>query len=195
MTAWRQHWDWALVVVLGAALGLFGLPLLADMRATAEQGQQEAAQQAARLHAEYETLAADAAAAEKLRAELGPEAWRKLLAPPPRAQLVAALRQFGVEAGLRDLDLTLGSAALTHDPSVVTESVPLTVSAITMKLSATSDQQVFAFVRRALRELPGDMRLEHLLVQRQSGKTPITASVALRWLAFAEEPAMARVQQ
>lgn len=194
MNKWRPHWDWALVVVLGAALGLIGVPMIDAMREAAEQKQQVSAQQAARVQSEYAALASDAAAAEKLRVELGPEAWKKLLAPPPRAQLVAALRQFGVEGGLHDLDLTLGSATLTVEPAVGAEPWPLTVSAIAMKLSAASDQQIFAFVRRAMKELPGDIRLEHLMLQRQSGKNPVTASVALRWLAFAEEPAMARVQ-
>lgn len=192
MTLWREHRDWVLVLLLGAVAGFLTMPWLMDLRATAEQEQQDAAQQATRLRGDYDTLAADAAAAEKLRAELGADAWRKLRAPPARVQLVATLRQFGVEAGLRDLDLTLGSATPTREPSGGMETWPLMASAITMKLSAMSDQQVFAFVQRAVRELPGDIRLERLLVQRQGGQTPVTASVALRWLVFAEEPVFAR---
>ena len=196
----RRHAGWIIMLVLCWLAGLATRPYTAARLTTARQELVAQQQQTARLQTDYRALAADLALEEKLPAALRASACTQLRAPPPRAQLIAALRQLGLEAGLLDFDLTLGVAAAAQAPDIDQFARPLTASIMTIKAQASSDRPIIAFTQRAVRELPGYIRLEKIALRRRengaaAASVIIEADIALRWLAFADEPEIARAQR
>ncbi|MEJ0063347.1 MAG: hypothetical protein WDO70_09140 [Alphaproteobacteria bacterium] len=192
---WIAAGTLALIFAVGSS---YGEDMLVAARAEQEQQQLKTAH----WRDEYRALQNDRAEGLKLRADMGEAAWRNLVAPPPRAQIVAALRQIGIEAGLNDFELKLGSAASVQALPAAPESWPLTSSALTVKATAATDRQIFAFAEKASRQAPGYIRLEKFAVRRDADHLPddapnpslIAAEMEFKWLAFAEDRLMARAK-
>jgi hypothetical protein len=150
----------------------------------------------ASLTQEQAALQQDQAAERTLRTQLGEPAYAAWFAPPPRAQLVAHLRQAGLEAGLQEFALTLApalpaTAATTPAPAAL-DAAALIATPLSITASAADDRALYAFMARAVEPFAGTLRLDNFTLHRPAATlsaaspTLIQANLTFRWLALPE---------
>lgn len=198
MSGIKHHILWASLcgaALLWLGLGLPQLTLKAETMAAAVTTQQEAnAQALAELHA----LQQDAAEAAQLQNQLGINSYQALSATLPRAQLVASLRQYGLEAGLHDFSLTLDPAAQS---SMTAHNPIMTTTSMIIKASAPNDHALYQFLSRALAEQPAALQLEKMQLRRETAALTaprpdlVQAEFTLRWLALSDDALFVREQK
>ncbi len=196
---YERHKIW--LIMLGVAALLFGgvWPYLSAQKSATQAELAALRQQNATALLEARSLQRDVAEETALRHELGDKTFNALFAPPPRAQLVAALRQMGLATGLHDFALTMDQATwLTPESKAADPAENLTATALHIKATAPDDRSIYSFAAQALEQLPGYLKLDRLTVTRQAG-TPanpviVQGELDLRWLSLNEDLLFARKQ-
>lgn len=197
--SFERHKVW--LIMLGTAALLFGgvWPYLSAQQSATQAELVTLQQQNAKALLEARSLQKDVAEEAALRRDLGEKTFNALFAPPPRAQLVASLRQMGLDAGLHDFSLTMDQATwLTPDGKTIDPAENLTATALHIKATAPDDRSIYSFAAQALEQLPGYLKLDRLTVTRQPG-TPdqpviVQGELDLRWLSMNEDLLFARKQ-
>lgn len=192
-----NHRGWLSMLVCALLLGGGASPYLAALRAEFASARDEQLATNATALRETRALQQDAQEEAALRRALGEKTFAALTAPPPRAQLVAALRTIGSAAGLNSFALTIDQASWVNPTN--TEAAPgetLSATALHIKADASDDRAIYDFTARALEQLPGYIKLDRLTISRAAGsgqrKPVIEAAIDLRWLSFEDNLAFAR---
>lgn len=192
-----RHRGW-LTMLAGALLLVGGVvPYFVTTRAALSAARDKQLEANASALRETRTLQHDALEEAALRRALGEKTFAALTAPPPRAQLVAALRQIGSAAGLRDFALTIDQSTwLNPAGQSVAPGENLSATALHIKATANNDRSIYDFTAQALEQLPGYIKLDRLTISRAAGTANqlpvIEAALDLRWLSVEEEIAFAR---
>lgn len=191
----RPSWD-RKSGLAGLALVALGLLLWGAM-----QAQATLRTETQRLTRERDQLATllrqqreDAAAAEKLATLLTDEATQKLLAPVDRTRAVAALPPLADAARLSRFAYVIApERPLPGGPE------GLALTALTLQGEAPRDEDVFRFLDRAQKSLPGQARLRRLTLDRLDPtlRRPLSSanlrfSAALDWVSNASQGGAAR---
>ncbi|MBP7252667.1 MAG: hypothetical protein KBA75_04195 [Alphaproteobacteria bacterium] len=197
MNLLHSHRGW--LTMLTCALLLVGgaVPYFIASRATLSAARDKLLVANAFALRETRTLQHDAQEEAALRRALGEKTFAALTAPPPRAQLVAALRQIGKAAGLQDFVLTIDQSTwLNPAGQIVAPAENLSATALHIKATAHNDRNIYDFTAQALEQLPGYIKLDRLTINRAAGTANhlpvIEAALDLRWLSVEEEIAFAR---
>lgn len=197
MSFMLHHRGWLLMLACALLLGGGASPYLAALRAQfATARDQQLAANATALR-ETRALQQDAQEEAALRRALGEKTFAALTAPPPRAQLVAALRAIGSAAGLNAFALTIDQASWVNAASPnAAPGETLSATALHIKANAGDDRAIYDFTARALEQLPGYIKLDRLTISRAAGsgqqKPVIEAAIDMRWLSFEDNIAFAR---
>lgn len=197
MSFLQHHRGW--LTLLGCALLLVGgaVPYFIAARSTLSAARDtQLAANAAALR-ETRTLQHDALEEAALRRALGEKTFAALTAPPPRAQLVAALRQIGSATGLRSFALTIDQATWMNPAGQpIAPAENLSATALHIKTTANNDRDIYDFTAQALEQLPGYIKLDRLTIRRAAGTANqlpvIEAALDLRWLSIEDNVAFAR---
>ncbi len=197
MSLFLRHRGWLTMLACALLLAGGAVPYFIASRTTLSAARDKQLAANASALRETRTLQHDALEEAALRRALGEKTFAALTAPPPRAQLVAALRQIGSAAGLRDFALTINQATwINRSGETIALADNLTATALHIKATANNDRTIYAFTAQALEQLPGYIKLDKLTIRRSAGAANqlplIEATLDLRWLSFEEDVAFAR---
>lgn len=194
-----RHRGWLTLSMASIAFLMLALPQMTSKRDGALAALTVIQDRNAIALKEARALQEDVAEEASLRRSLGEKTYQALFTPPPRAQLVADLRQIGLETGLQHFGLTMEQATwLTPAGKMEAAGNDLTATALHIQARAPDDRSIYNFTMRALDELPGYLKLDKLSLKRiaGSGDNPVViiAEIDLRWLALNEDLLFSRQQ-